>query len=147
MVALALKMYCPFNAAGKKSAIIQVKPRAKGVIIKQNPLAYQNFLDIFNKQNTQKGHNTNLYLHQGVMSKIIMQKNILTATHTKYRVSDDRSTCMPLHKHVKEDDPVKPDEVLLLSVSNQSEVSLETVSVDIILMSLCLLPQADSESC
>jgi hypothetical protein len=147
MVALAPKMYCPFNAAWKKGAIIQVKPRAKGVIIKQNPLAYQNFLDIFNKQNTQKGHNTNLQLHQCVMSKITMQKNILTATHTKYQESNDWSTCMPLHKHVEEDESVKPNEVLPLSVSNQSEVSLGMGSVDIVPMSPCLLPQADSESC
>jgi hypothetical protein len=147
IMALAPKMYCPFNAAGKKGAIIQVKQQAKGVIIKQNPLAYQNFLDIFNKQNTQKGHNTNLQLHQGVMSKIIMQKNILTATYTKYRVSDDWSTCMPLHKHVKEDISFRPIEDLPLSVSNQSEVSRETGSVDIVPMSPCLLPQADSESC
>jgi hypothetical protein len=147
MVALAPKMYCSFNAARKKGAIIQVKPRAKGVIIKKNPLAYQNFLDIFNKQNTQKGHNTNLQLHQGVMSKLTMQKNILTSTHTKYRVSDDWSTCMPLHKHVKEDDSIKHNEVLPLSVSNQLEVSLGMESVDIVPMSPCLLPQADSESC
>jgi hypothetical protein len=50
---------------------------------------------------------------------------------------------MPLHKHVKEDDPVKPNEDLHLSVSNQSEVSLGMESVDIVPMSPCLLPQAD----
>jgi hypothetical protein len=43
------------------------------------------------------GANSNLQLHKGVMSKITMNKNILTAAHTKYRVSDDFITCLPLY--------------------------------------------------
>jgi hypothetical protein len=37
-----------------------------------------------------------------VMTNISVIKNVLTATHTKYRVSKDFSTCTPLFLDVNE---------------------------------------------
>jgi hypothetical protein len=37
-----------------------------------------------------------------IMSNISVIKNVLTATHTKYKVSKDFSTCTPLFHEVSE---------------------------------------------
>jgi hypothetical protein len=69
---------------------------AKGVRKCQNPLTVKDYHDILMKRTTKQGTNTNLQLHDGEMSKVIITKNVLTAAHTKYRVSSDFSTCFPL---------------------------------------------------
>jgi hypothetical protein len=94
MTALASKLYTTFNINTKKLSPVSI--HAKGVKIKQNRLASEDFQNVYLGKTIKKGLNINLQLHKGVMSKISVTKNILTAVHTKYRVSEDFSTCTPL---------------------------------------------------
>jgi hypothetical protein len=68
----------------------------KGVRKCQNPLTVKDYHDVLVNRTIKEGTNSNLQLHDGEMSKVIICKNVLTATHTKYRVSSDFSTCFPL---------------------------------------------------
>jgi hypothetical protein len=69
---------------------------AKGVRKCQNPLTVKDYHDVLMSKTIKGGTNTNLQLHDGVMSKVVITKNVLTAAHTKYRVGSDFSTCFPL---------------------------------------------------
>jgi hypothetical protein len=91
MIALAPKMYTCFNS----NKTVGVK--SKGVNGRQNKLDKEDFKTVYENKNIKKGYNTNLQLHGGIMSKIKVNKNILTAAHTKYKVSSDFSTCLPLY--------------------------------------------------
>jgi hypothetical protein len=118
VIALAPKVYIPYNL--DNSVVKDGGPRVKGVKLSQNPLSAQSYIKVLDdmekicaltydedgneidviemrkKSGPLKGTNTNLQLHNGVMSKITVTKNILTAAHTKYKVTDDYSTCIPL---------------------------------------------------
>jgi uncharacterized membrane protein YcaP (DUF421 family) len=63
--------------------------------MKQNNLKFDDYLEVYKARSVKPGTNTNLQMHKGIMSKITMRKNMLTDTHTKYKVSSDWSTCMP----------------------------------------------------
>jgi hypothetical protein len=94
MTALASKLYTTYNVDNINLSPVSV--HAKGVKLSQNNLKSEYFQDVLNKRTLMKGVNNNLQLHNGVMSKIHVTKNILTAVHTKYKVSKDFSTCSPL---------------------------------------------------
>jgi hypothetical protein len=91
MIALAPKCYTCFNADETQAT------RSKGVNTRQNRLCHTDYISVLDSKNTKAGTNINLQLHNGIMSKISSDKNILTATHTKYKVSNDFSTCTPLY--------------------------------------------------
>jgi hypothetical protein len=90
MIALAPKMYTCFNGE------TTIACRVKGVKIKQNPITKDDYIKTLQDKTVIKGSNTNLQLHNYQMSKINIVKNVLTAAHTKYKVSEDFSTCIPL---------------------------------------------------
>jgi hypothetical protein len=90
MIALAPKMYTCFNSERTLAT------KMKGVKSKQNPLDKNDYVNTLTNRTVKTGSNTNLQLHNDQMSKINIQKNILTAVHTKYRVTEDFSTCIPL---------------------------------------------------
>jgi hypothetical protein len=94
MIALAPKMYTCFDGDLVNGATIAA--RAKGVKTKQNPLTKDDYIKTLQDKTVILGSNTNLQLHNFQMSKINVSKNILTAAHTKYKVSEDFSTCTPL---------------------------------------------------
>jgi hypothetical protein len=91
MIALAPKMYtCVSNSVEEI--------RAKGVsnAIKEKELSSSDYVNTINNKSIKSGYIDQLQLHNGTMSKISLSKNFLTAVHTKYFVSDDFSTCLPL---------------------------------------------------
>jgi hypothetical protein len=94
MIALAPKLYTAFNI--DLYVMETASLHAKGVKLSQNKLTPQDFIVVFNGKNIRRGANRNLQLHNGVMSKIHINKNVLTAVHTKYKVSSDFSSCVPL---------------------------------------------------
>jgi hypothetical protein len=53
------------------------------------------FCPLLKKQSI-TGTNHNLQLHNNQMSMTTVGKNVLTASHTKYCVTGDFSTCVPL---------------------------------------------------
>jgi hypothetical protein len=63
---------------------------------------------VYDKRKTILGTNNNMQMRKDnnektlTMSNISVDKNVLTATHTKYRVSKDFSTCTPLFIEVNE---------------------------------------------
>jgi hypothetical protein len=63
---------------------------------------------VYDKRKTILGTNNNMQMRKDnnekmlKMSNISVDKNVLTATHTKYRVSKDFSTCTPLFLDVNE---------------------------------------------
>jgi hypothetical protein len=83
---------------------------AKGVNLSQNKLIESDYMNVFNEgkclahniksENADKavlkGANTNLQMHDSVMSKVKVSKNLITAAYTKYKVTEDFSTCIPL---------------------------------------------------
>jgi hypothetical protein len=93
VIALAPKMYTCFNLSDKGWKTKGI--RIKGVKMSQNKIKSKNYYEVF-KQNIMQGSNSNLQLHNGIISKITTAKNILTAAHTKYKVTEDFSTCVPL---------------------------------------------------
>jgi hypothetical protein len=97
MLAEAAKVYTPlFISKSGKWFSSQSDMRNKGVVMRQNKLFVRDYYNTLLRRTVQQGSNTNLQMHNGVMSKITVRKNILTAAHTKYRVSEDFSTCTPL---------------------------------------------------
>jgi hypothetical protein len=106
VIALCPKVYIPFNR--DKSSVPGGKATAKGVNLSQNKLVESDYLKVFYEgiRNVGKrvitGANTNFQLHEGIMSKVTVHKNILTAAYTKYKVLDDFSTCVPLFYGARE---------------------------------------------
>jgi hypothetical protein len=90
MVALAPKVYTCFNS--EKT----ISTRSKGVNPKQNPTSADDYIKVLEEESVKTGANTNLQLHNALMTKIKMVKNALTCAHTKMFVLDDFSTCIPL---------------------------------------------------
>jgi hypothetical protein len=78
--------------------------------MKQNNLKFDDYLEVYKSRSVKPGTNTYLQMYKGIMSKITMRKNILTNTHTKYKVSSDWSTCMPLFADVPETSLVESSE-------------------------------------
>jgi hypothetical protein len=98
LTALAPKLYQPYDIVEGNGFMLlkDEKPRAKGVKLELNPLHNWDYNSVLQMRTTKAGYNTNLQLHNGEMSKITVQKNVLTAAHTKMQVTDDFSTCVPL---------------------------------------------------
>jgi hypothetical protein len=100
MVALAPKMYCLYGVMQKDGIKGNGKPKVKGVVMKQNNLKFDDYVEIYNARSVKPGTNTNIQMHKGIMSKITMRKNMLTDISTKYKVNIDWSTCMPLFANI-----------------------------------------------
>jgi hypothetical protein len=96
MIALAPKMYSCIN--NKADDIIPVESRVKGVrtVIKEKEIRPEHYINAIQDKAVLEGSVSNLQLIKGIMSKIELRKNFITAAHTKYQVSNDFSTCVPL---------------------------------------------------
>jgi hypothetical protein len=90
MIALASKMYTCFNGN------VTVKTACKGYGGAASKLAHSDCNKVYSERTTLTGTNDNFQLHNGIMSRVRITKNILTAAYTKYKVSEDFSTCIPL---------------------------------------------------
>jgi hypothetical protein len=90
MIALAPKLYSCYTP---KKEEIKAKGVSKAVM---RELKFNDYHTIITSKEVKCGEFQNLQLHKAIMSKIRLTKNFLTAVHTKYCVSDDFSTCLPL---------------------------------------------------
>jgi hypothetical protein len=91
MIALAPKLYCCFNGDDN------IKSRkVKGVSLRQNNITINDYRRV-TKGDIIQGANTLLQLKKGQMSRGQVLKNAITATHIKYQVLSDFSTCAPLN--------------------------------------------------
>jgi hypothetical protein len=91
MIALAPKLYCCFNGQDT------VKSRkVKGVSLRQNDITINDYRQVA-KGDIIQGKNMLLQLKKGQMSRVQVMKNAITATHIKYQVLSDFSTCAPLN--------------------------------------------------
>ena len=109
MVALAPKVYTISNEANTTCKVKGVsKNRNKDVIKPENYYAI-----VTNEKALITGRNMSLQMKKYGMSKIEQLKVALSGAHTKMRVSDDGSTCLPFH--------YKPD-VLLMSGNDLVEL-------------------------
>jgi hypothetical protein len=88
MIALAPKMYSCSNGT------VSIISKCKGY--RNNKLKFDDYNTIVVKKQSLAGPNHSLQLHKGQMSMTTVGKNVLTASHTKYCVSGDFSTCYPL---------------------------------------------------
>jgi hypothetical protein len=86
------------------------KPKAKGVVMKQNNLKFDDYFEVYNARSVKPGTNTNLQTHKGIMLKITLRKTMLTDTHTKYNVSSDWSVCIPLFADIPDKSSVESSE-------------------------------------
>jgi hypothetical protein len=102
MTALASKLYIPYDLVQGDGKPRDGNPRAKGVKLALNPLHNWDYNSVLQMRTVKTGANTNLQLHKGEMAKITTTKNVLTAAHTKMRVSEDFSTCIPLFLSLEE---------------------------------------------
>jgi hypothetical protein len=91
MIALAPKLYSCYSAS--KPDEIKAKGVSKAVM---KELQFEDYNTVITNKEVKAGSSENLQLHRAVMSKISLTKNFLTAVHTKYKVSNDFSTCLPL---------------------------------------------------
>jgi hypothetical protein len=64
---------------------------------------------VYTEKKTIQGTNNNMQMKKDLenkekllMTNISVTKNVLTATHTKYRISKDFSTCIPLFLPINE---------------------------------------------
>jgi FKBP-type peptidyl-prolyl cis-trans isomerase (trigger factor) len=100
MIALAPKMYSCSNGtvstatSSTTSASPTVISKCKGY--RNNKLKFDDYNTIVVKKQSLTSTNHSLQLHKGQMSMTTVGKNVLTASHTKYCVSGDFSTCYPL---------------------------------------------------
>jgi hypothetical protein len=88
MIALAPKMYSCSNGS------VSIISKCKGY--RNNKLKFDDYNTIVVKKQSITGINHNLQLHNNQMSMTAVGKNVLTASHTKYCVSNDFSMCTPL---------------------------------------------------
>jgi hypothetical protein len=93
MIALAPKMYSCINDKNKP-----VEIRVKGVSTKvqKKEITPDHYIEAIQDKKVLEGSVNNLQLVKGIMSQIELRKNFITAAHTKYMVSNDFSTCLPL---------------------------------------------------
>ena len=78
MVALAPKCFTIWNNTGE---------------IKKNHIVYQDYQSIISNNSVKVGKNINLQIHNNKMSKLTINKNALTAQHTKMIVLENQSCC------------------------------------------------------
>jgi hypothetical protein len=101
IIALAAKRYTCFDGDSTNKIVCNGYKRDKKNI-KPTDLSHKDYGVIINEHSLVKRTNHNLQLHDGVMSHISVEKNVLTAAHTKYKVSKDFSTCVPLFFDIAE---------------------------------------------
>jgi hypothetical protein len=101
MIALAPKVYSCYT--NNKPAVNKAKGVGKTVIKELTFNEYSNVLidkaiKSGTTQNLQLMHHSSSSQHppQHAMTKMLLTQNALTASHTKYKVSPDFSTCLPL---------------------------------------------------
>jgi hypothetical protein len=121
MLALAPKTYsCSINSRhslNQPEAADKNKPwinfnnikttatKCKGYSI-QGKLNFKDYFDTYTDRKTLQGTNNNMQLKKDnedervIMTNISVTKNVLTATHTKYRVTKDFSTSDPLFLNI-----------------------------------------------
>jgi hypothetical protein len=79
--------------------------KCKGYSV-QGKLNFKDYFDVYAERSTLQGTNNNMQLKKDmeeerlIMTNISVTKNVLTATHTKYRVTKDFSTCIPLFLNI-----------------------------------------------
>ena len=92
-IALAPKCYTLFNNDDSNN-----KVRFKGVRKEQNKhLNTSSFIDVVMNNTVVKGRNCNLQLKNNVMSSVLIEKNALTAVHTKMIVLSNGCCCPYLY--------------------------------------------------
>jgi hypothetical protein len=102
MIALAPKTYsCSIN-------LQTTATKCKGCN-KRGKLNFKDYFDVYTDKKAIQETNNNMQMKKDLennervlMTNISVTKNVLTATHTKYRVSKDFSTCTPLFLSVNE---------------------------------------------
>jgi hypothetical protein len=91
MIALAPKVYTCKIRANEKS-----NNKGKGVNKYQlGNLRFNDYEDVILNENIISGESNNIQNYKGSMSKVNVLKNFLTASHTKYVVTEDFSSCVP----------------------------------------------------
>ena len=88
MVALAPKCYTIWNSDQSVKAL-----KLKGVSIKKNNIEFSDYQSIIENNSVKVGKNINLQIHNNKMSKLTINKNALTAQHTKMIVLPNQSCC------------------------------------------------------
>jgi hypothetical protein len=111
MLALAPKTYsCSINSDKNKPWLNGIKTTAtkcKGYQV-QDKLNFKDYFDLYADRRTLLGTNNNMQLKKDnederlIMTNISVTINVLTATHTKYQVTKDFSTCIPLFLKVQD---------------------------------------------
>ena len=122
MIALAPKTYtCSINSSNisksefEKNNFNNIRTTAtkcKGYS-RDGRLYFKDYFDVYTERKTIQGTNNTMQMKSNIddntekdkvltMTNVSVTKNVLTATHTKYRVSKDFSTCTPLFLPVNE---------------------------------------------
>ncbi|KAA6388642.1 MAG: hypothetical protein EZS28_015831 [Streblomastix strix] len=92
-----------YLALSPKNYIINDEIVLKGVILDQNPqINEQTFVDCINKGTIATAINTTLAQRKGTMSRLKMEKNSITGSHTKKIVLLNQS-CLPYINNIKAD--------------------------------------------
>ncbi|KAA6378565.1 MAG: hypothetical protein EZS28_025908 [Streblomastix strix] len=90
-------------ALSPKNYIINDDIVLKGVILNQNPqINEQTFIDCINNGTVTTAINTTLCQRKGTMSRLQMERNALTGSHTKMTVLQNQS-CLPFIKRINAD--------------------------------------------
>jgi hypothetical protein len=102
MIALAPKVYTCATRPGQRPAGKNKDKhtnKGKGVVkSKLDDLGFNDYKDVILNGNIVSGVSNNIQNYKGTMSKVNVLKNFLTASHTKYVVTEDFSTCVPFTK-------------------------------------------------
>jgi hypothetical protein len=96
IIALAPKMYTCFNLKNETLSAIALHVKGVSKHVQKREIKPDNFVEVIENKTVKEGSMNNLQLVKGIMSKIELRKNFITAAHTKYRVSEDFTTCLPL---------------------------------------------------
>ena len=88
-VALAPKCYTIWNNDGRTKSL-----KLKGVSLKKNNIVSSDYRNIIDEGTVKVGKNINLQMKNNVMSKITVNKNALTGSHTKMIVLSNQA-CAP----------------------------------------------------
>jgi hypothetical protein len=110
MFALAPKTYsCSVNSYKNNKPWIDFAnikitvTKCKGYSV-QGKLNFKDYFHLYANRNTLQGTNNNMQLKKDnerlITRNISVTKNVLTATHTKYTVTKDFSTCIPLFLNI-----------------------------------------------
>jgi hypothetical protein len=130
LVAPCPKVYCFYNLKdilvvnekqyGQRPRMPLASYKVKGVCKKQNPLTPQDYIDVLDQKKILQGKNTNLQLYKGIMSKIIMTKNVLTPIHTKFQVVNDFASTISLKMKYQESNLSSVEEILFTRLLEES---------------------------